>query len=225
MLINIKFGRTRAVGVLLCSVATIAISVSLSSSKAFAQNVDIGGVDVNAQGAQNTNAKNTDKISDPDTVGSSAPAGSAPALAPSQANLESAEPASIISDKIIQDVAKPSGDYNEAAKFSPGFYISNPTGTGDSVSGWRGFADGQFNITYDGIPFGDANDPSHHSQAYFPAPFIGQEVVDRSPGAASQVGYATFGGTLSLLSHKLTDKMGGNTQTSYGNFNTLGTSG
>ncbi|MBV1702152.1 MAG: TonB-dependent receptor [Hyphomicrobiales bacterium] len=190
-----------------------------------AQNVDIGGVDVNAQGAQPANSHDKNQISDAGTVGSNAPAGSAPALAPAQANLQAAEPGSIISDKVIQDIANPSGDYNEAAKFSPGFYVSNPTGTGDATSGWRGFADGQFNITYDGIPFGDANDPSHHSKAYFPSPFIGSEVVDRSPGAASQVGYATFGGTLSLMSHELTDKMGGNIQTSYGNFNTFSTSG
>ena len=225
MLFRTKSGRARAVGVLLCSSATIAISMSLYSSQAYAQSVDIGSVDVNAQGTQPTDAKSKHKLSDADTVGSAAPAGSAPALAPAQANLQAAEPGSIISDKSIQDVSTPVADYNEAAKFSPGFYTSNPTGTGDSVSGWRGFADGQFNITFDGIPFGDANDPSHHSQSYFPSPFIGQEVVDRAPGPASQVGYATFGGTLSLMSHKLTDKMGGSLQTSYGNFNTFTTSG
>ena len=28
--------------------------------------------------------------------------------------------------------------------------------------------DGNFGITYDGIPFGDTNGPTHHSESYFP---------------------------------------------------------
>ncbi len=229
MLFTVESGRNFSTMKLRYSIAAIAIINCLYIPIASAQNVDIGGVDVTAQsGAKPSTKPNPDghrKLSNADAVGDHAPKGSAPALAPAQANLQAAEPGSIISDKIIQDVAKPSSDYNEAAKFSPGFYSSNPSGTGDSVSGWRGFSDGQFNITFDGIPFGDANDPSHHSQSYFPGPFIGQEVVDRAPGPASQVGYATYGGTLSLMSHELTDKMGGNIQSSYGNFNTFGLSG
>ena len=157
-------------------------------------------------------------------IGTGAPAGSAPALAPSQGSLNSFQPTSIVSDKIIKDVVKVGGDYNETAKYTPGFISNNPNGIGDSKSGWRGFQDGQFNITFDGIPFGDANDPTHHSAAYFPASFLSRVTVDRGPGAASQFGYATFGGTLGLNSLELSDKAGGSMQASVGSLKTFTTS-
>ena len=154
-------------------------------------------------------------------VGTKAPIGSAPALAISQQPIDSFQPASVVSDKVLRDVVTPVGDYNEAGKFTPGFYSNNINGPlGDSKSGWRGFKDGQFNVTFDGIPFGDANDPSHHSAAYFPAAFIGGVIIDRGPGSASQIGYATFGGTMSLLSRDLADKVGTEIEGSYGNFGT-----
>lgn len=159
-------------------------------------------------------------ISSNAAIGSRAPAGSAPALAVSQAPLTATQPTSVVSDKILRDVVKPTGDYNETAKFTPGFTTTNPNGTGDSKSGWRGYQDGQFNITFDGIPFGDVNDPTHHSAAYFPGAFLSRVTIDRGPGDASQIGYAPFGGTLGLWSLALSDRMGGSVEGSYGNFNT-----
>jgi len=161
-------------------------------------------------------------ISSEDAIGSKAPPGSAPALAPSQQSLNAFEPGSTVSDKVLRDVVIPSGDYNEAVKYTPGFYSNNPNGPlGDAKGGWRGFQDGQYNVTFDGIPFGDDNDPTHHSAAYFPGQFLGKVVLDRGPGAASQVGYATFGGTLALYSLDLKDQRGGSLETYYGNFSTL----
>ncbi len=160
-------------------------------------------------------------LSSAQAIGSKAPVGSAPQLAPSQQSLDSFQPGSVVSDKVLRDVVQPSSDYNEAGKYTPGFYSNNANGPlGDSKSGWRGFKDGQFNITFDGVPFGDANDPSHHSAAYFPAPFIGGVLIDRGPGSASQVGYATFGGTMAISSRELSDKMGTEIAGSYGNFGT-----
>ncbi len=156
-------------------------------------------------------------------IGSGAPAGSAPALAPSQGSLNSSQPLSIVSDKIIKDVVKAGADYNETAKFTPGFVSNNANAVGDSKSGWRGYKDGQFNITFDGIPFGDANDPTHHSAAYFPASFLSRVTVDRSPGGAAQAGYAPFGGTLGLGSLELSDKAGASVQSSFGSFKTFTT--
>ena len=153
-------------------------------------------------------------------IGSNAPAGSAPALAPSQAKLSTAEPVAIVSDKALRDITKPTSDYNEALKFTPGFTAGNPNGVGDTKGAWRGFAQGQYNVTFDGIPFGDLVD--QHSANYFPASFLGAIVVDRAPGPASQPGYATFGGTIALYSLDLTDRRGGSVDTYYGNFNTLG---
>ena len=162
-------------------------------------------------------------VSAPAAVGSQAPAESAPALAPSQASLDSIEPASIVSDKVIRDVIQPVSDYNETVKYTPGWMSNNTNGLlGDAKGGWRGFVDGQYNVTFDGIPFGDMNDPTHHSAAYFPAAFLGEVVADRGPGPASQVGYATFGGTLGLHSIDLSDAFGGYVQESAGSFRTQG---
>ena len=156
-------------------------------------------------------------------IGSRAPAGSAPALAPTQGSLNSNNPVSYVSDKAIKDIASEGGDYNEVAKLTPGFVTSNPNGVGDTWSGWRGFHDGQTNITFDGIPVGDANDFTHHSAVYYPKAFLSSATVDRSPGQASQMGYASFGGTLGLNSLAFSDKFGGWVRSSYGNFNTFTT--
>lgn len=162
-------------------------------------------------------------ISAPNAVGSNAPVGSAPYLAPSQAPLNSIEPTSIVSDKIIRDVIQPGADFNEIVKYTPGWASTSSNGLiGDTnKGGWRGFADGQYNVTFDGIPFGDENNPSHHSASYFPSGFVGTAVVDRGPGPASQAGYATYGGTLGLYSHDLSDKAGGSIQNSYGSYSTF----
>lgn len=209
------FGSRRAA---LCA-STILVPLALASGAAFAQQpTDIGDVDKQARTASGIVLP----IEAPNAVGSKAPPGSAPALSPSQGSLDAYQPGSIVSDKVIRDMIPPSSDYNETAKYTPSFYSNNANGLiGDTKSGWRGFQDGQFNITFDGIPFGDANDPTHHSAAYFPAAFLGGVTIDRGPGAASQVGYATFGGTMALRSIDLSDKFGGSIDTSYGSFNTF----
>ena len=55
-------------------------------------------------------------------------------------------------------------------------------------------------MTFDGIPFNDTNDPTHHSWVFFPAQTIGSTVFDRSPGSASSIGPSTFGGSVNFLS-------------------------
>lgn len=198
-------------------ISTSVVSLMLASG-AFAQSTDVGSVDVQSGGGGGL------PVSAPNAVGSKAPPGSAPALAPSQGKLDAIEPVSIVSDKMIKDIAPPGSDYNAVAQYTPGFLTNNANGlAGDTKGGWRGYQDGQFNITFDGIPFGDENDPTHHSGAYFPAPFIGSMTIDRGPGSASQVGYATFGGTQALNSVGLSDTMGGSVDMSYGSFGTFTT--
>ncbi len=223
-----KVNARRAISLTALSIATLAAGAFAPPERAFAQEalpeIDIGVGRAPAQASDPAPATGL-PISSPDAVGSKAPPGSAPALAPSQAPLDSFEPTSVVSDKILRDVVVPSGDYNDAVKYTPGFASSNPNGPlGDAKGGWRGFQDGQYNITFDGIPFGDENDPTHHSAAYFPAAFLGKVTIDRGPGAASQVGYATFGGTLAMQSFELQDTFGGNVQSSYGAFSTLNAS-
>ena len=64
----------------------------------------------------------------------------------------------------------------------------------------RGFQDGKYNITYDGIAFGDTNNPTHHAADYFPTSTIGAVVVDRGPGAAGDLGQANYGGAIHFFS-------------------------
>jgi len=79
--------------------------------------------------------------------------------------------------------------------------VTNGPGLSDAKRATvRGFVDTQYNVTYDGIPFADTNDFSHHTTSYFPAKMIGRVTVDRGPGTASTIGEATFGGTIALLS-------------------------
>ncbi len=194
------------------------LSLTLAAGAALAQSTDIGAVNVNGAG------NGLPPITSDNAVGSKAPAGSAPALAPSQAPLSAFEPGSIVSDKVIRDMIPPSADYNDAVKYTPGFVSTNNNGLiGDNKGGWRGFQNGNYTISFDGIPFGDANNPSQHSGAYFPGAFLGSVVIDRGPGSASQVGYATFGGTMSLLSVPLEDSFGGSFTTSLGKFQTVAT--
>jgi len=202
----------------LCSTVFMLPLLALAAGSAHAQSAptDIGAVDVNGTGRGGL------PISSPDAVGSKAPPGSAPALSPSQGKPDAFEPVSVVSDKVLRDIIPETSDYNETAKYTPGFAASNTNGLlGDSKSGWRGYSDGQFNITFDGIPFGDANDPTHHSAAYFPGAFLGGVTIDRGPGSASQIGYATFGGTMALRSIDLSDKFGGTVESGYGSYNTL----
>jgi iron complex outermembrane receptor protein len=85
---------------------------------------------------------------------------------------------------------------------------------------FRGFVDDDYTMTWDGIPFSDSNDPSHHSWAYVPAPAIGYVDFDRSPGTTSDMGPANYGGSIHMFSPKLADAMIIKGSESYGSFNT-----
>lgn len=143
-------------------------------------------------------------------------------LAPLDARLDARSARTEISDHYIENFTSPVSDYSEVIALSPGTFSvnSNGVGLGDSKNYFRGFADGNYDITFDGIPFEDTNSPTHHSWAFFPSQFIGGVDFDRSPGGASTIGPTPFGGSINLLSrserpHK--DIRGG---FSYGSFNT-----
>jgi iron complex outermembrane receptor protein len=82
---------------------------------------------------------------------------------------------------------------------------NGPGSTDGAKLSLRGAADGTFNITYDGITWGDTNGPSHHANSFFPNSTIGGAVIDRSPGTALDIGQASFGGTLNLYSLPVED--------------------
>jgi iron complex outermembrane receptor protein len=142
--------------------------------------------------------------------------------APTKASLEATEPQSIIDRKAIDQFIPATADYTQIVNLSPsvsGTSFNGP-GLGEAKTTLRGFQDGQYNVTYDGIPWGDANGPTHHSTSFFPSSTIGAVVVDRGPGEASQLGVATFGGSINLFSPEVSDERGGSQSVTGGSWNT-----
>ena len=126
-------------------------------------------------------------------------------MAPSQSTLEARSAKSEISPEFVQNFASPVADYTELLNMAPGTFSVNPNGVGlgDSKTYFRGFADGQYTMTVDGIPFNDTNTPTHHSWAFFPSQFIAGIDFDRSPGSASTIGPTNFGGSINMLSRSV----------------------
>jgi iron complex outermembrane receptor protein len=149
-------------------------------------------------------------------------ASGATATAPVKASLEATEPQSIIDRKAIDQFIPVTADYTQIVNLSPsvsGTSFNGP-GLGEAKTTLRGFQDGQYNVTYDGIPWGDANGPTHHSTSFFPSSTIGAVVVDRGPGGASQLGVASFGGSINLFSPEVSDERGGSQSVTGGSWNT-----
>ncbi|MFA5057704.1 MAG: TonB-dependent receptor [Opitutaceae bacterium] len=150
--------------------------------------------------------------------------GSALTQAPTDSKLEALQPQSIISLDYIANTVAPTADYATIANLAPSVSNVETNGPGLSESKHltlRGFDDAQYNVTYDGIPFGDINDFSHHTTSYFPAKLVGRVVVDRGPGSASDIGYATFGGTIALFSKDPRTDAAFIPTLSYGSWNTF----
>lgn len=128
-----------------------------------------------------------------------------------------------ISNVFITNFTSPLADFSEVLQMAPGTFSvnSNGVGLGDSKTYFRGFSDGNYDITFDGIPFEDTNSPTHHSWAFFPSPWIGGVDFDRSPGTASTVGPTPFGGSINLLSRETPTDQNLRFGVSYGSFNTL----
>lgn len=150
-------------------------------------------------------------------------ANSAITQAPAQADLNITQPQSVIGLDWISNHVAPTADYAAIAAIAPGVTNVSTAGPGLGESKQmtlRGFNDNSYNVTYDGIPFGDTNDFSHHTSSYFPAKMIGQVVVDRGPGSASTIGEATFGGTVALSSKDPTDSFSFIPTQSFGSYDT-----
>ncbi|MBU6260007.1 MAG: TonB-dependent receptor [Burkholderiales bacterium] len=119
---------------------------------------------------------------------------------------EASSPQSLLGADTLARVATPISDFGTLANLTPSFVSTAPNGNGfDAAKGMtlRGFADGQFNVTLDGIPFQDPDSFGHHTTSYLPLAALEQLHVDRSPGGATDLGYATMGGTLQIESARL----------------------
>jgi iron complex outermembrane receptor protein len=146
-----------------------------------------------------------------------------PQAAPSQGSLVAVQPQSIVGADFIQNNDAPAVNYTDIIKFTPSVWTVDPNGPGlmeNLGTSIRGFQDGQFNVTLDGIPWGDSNDFTHHSTSYFMSQDLANVIVDRGPGNAATVGDATFGGTLYMQSADPSHTVGLNVLASYGSFNT-----
>jgi len=186
-----------------------AAALSTSAGLALAETVDLGTVG-GASGAASNASVYAEK-------------GTAQAMAPTQSSLTATEPQSIISREFIVESTAPTGNYATIAAIAPSVAVlpaTNGPGMSDQKIIMRGFSDGNYNITFDGIPFGDTNGPTHHSTAYFPASIVGSMVVERGPGNASNIGFATYGGSVNMYS-----KAPQATQSTsvYGSFGSFGT--
>ncbi len=143
-------------------------------------------------------------------------------LAPMDALLDETSARTEITSTMIKNFISPVADYGEAVEMAPGTFTTNGNGVGlgQSKTNFRGFPDGDYDIKFDGIPWSDTNSVSHHSWAFFPTQFLGGIDFDRSPGTASTIGYAPFGGSINLLSKPFSPVQNIRGSVSYGSFNT-----
>ncbi len=151
-----------------------------------------------------------------------AAAGSATAVAPTQASLLATEPQSVITREFIELSVAPTAEYSRIVNIAPSLSGDSANGPGlsETKTTMRGFSDDQYNITFDGIPWGDTNNPAHHSTSFFPGAVIGGALVERGPGNASNLGYATFGGSINLFSKQASKEASASVFTSLGTWHT-----
>jgi iron complex outermembrane receptor protein len=161
-------------------------------------------------------------VSEEVTVEAEADTSIASQLSPVKSVLDAGSARTEITSQYVREFTSPITDFADIAQAAPGTvsYSENGVGLGQSKIYFRGFVDDDYTMTWDGIPFEDANDPSHHSWAYVPAPAIGYVDFDRSPGTASDMGPANFGGSIHMFSPKLGDAMTFKGSESFGSFNT-----
>ena len=148
--------------------------------------------------------------------------GTATAVAPTQSSLQATQPQSIITREFMDLSVAPTAEYTRIVNIAPSLSGDSANGPGLSETKitLRGLPDGYYNVTYDGIPWGDTNNPTHHSTSFFPASTIGGAVVERGPGKASDLGYATFGGSINLYSKKPSAEQVTSVATTLGTWNT-----
>ncbi len=161
-------------------------------------------------------------VSEEVTVEAEADTSIASQLSPIKAVLDAGSARTEITSQYVSEFTSPVTDFSDIIQAAPGTvsWSNNGIGNGQAKIYFRGFVDDDYTMTWDGVPFEDANDPSHHSWAYVPAPAIGYVDFDRSPGTASDMGPANFGGSIHMFSPKLGDTMSFRGEESYGSWNT-----
>lgn len=161
-------------------------------------------------------------VSEEVTVEAEADTSIASQLSPVKSLLDAGSARTEITSQYVTEYTSPVTDFSDIIQAAPGTvsWSNNGIGNGQAKIYFRGFVDDDYTMTWDGVPFEDANDPSHHSWAYVPAPAIGYVDFDRSPGTAADMGPANFGGSIHMFSPKLSDSMNMRAEESYGSWNT-----
>ncbi len=143
--------------------------------------------------------------------------------APGSMSINATEPVFDINQHYVEENTYAGSNYTDIISILPSVVSVDPNGPGmmetQSLT-IRGFQDGQYSVTFDGIPWGDSNDFTHHSTSYFMAQDIGNVAVDMGPGDASNIGYATFGGTVAVHSKDPTNTPATSIFGSTGSWNT-----
>jgi iron complex outermembrane receptor protein len=147
---------------------------------------------------------------------------SAAATAPLGNTLEALSARTEVTTEFIKNFMSPLADYAEYVNYAPGTFSLNPNGIGlgQGKTFFRGFQDGEYTMTFDGIPFEDTNSPTHHSWANFPSGWTAGVDFDRSAGLASDIGPTNFGGSIHLQSPQLFPDPDVLATLSYGSWNT-----
>jgi iron complex outermembrane receptor protein len=182
----------------------------------------LGGPALAAETA--TAAANSKVEREVDAVVVTASKNQAAQVAPVSSSLSATEPQAVITRKFIEESAPRVGDFTTTAILAPSMATTGnangPGATDGSKITLRGFQDGEFNITYDGIAWGDTNGPSHHANSFFPSSTIGGIVIDRGPGHAYDTGQANFGGEINLFSLPFEDHLTARQTATIGSFHT-----
>lgn len=149
---------------------------------------------------------------------------SAAAVAPARPPLSAAQPTSVIGPIYIQNNTVPTQNFDSIIKFAPSVQNVEPTGAGlqqNFMETIRGFRYTQFNSTFDGLVLpGTISSFAPQTAAYFLAHDIASVSVDRGPGTASQIGYATFGGTVATTLTTPGNTFGINPYATFGSWGT-----
>ena len=149
-------------------------------------------------------------------------------VSPSTMPLDVFQPTSVIDRNFIKNNIIPLASFDDVVKFAPSVFAQSPNGPGlgkNETLSLRGFQDGQFNVTYDGIPFGDATDLHHTTSALFIAHDLLDARIDRGPGTGSTIGNATFGGTIGFRTKDPLDRLTVNPYLTGGSFDTFSAGG
>ncbi len=115
----------------------------------------------------------------------------------SRTPISAGQPTDVVSKQTIANTTSPTESYDQLITFTPSVQDIQPNGPvsqqnyGESI---RGFQYNQFNSLLDGIVIPG----TPQTAVYFTNHDIGTVDVDRGPGTASTIGYATFGGTVAV---------------------------